>query len=180
MKICIRKELCVVGNIEQPLDNFYKNKGMLDGHAGRCKECSKKEVKENTEKNKLTNPNYVEEERLRGRDKYDRLCSDGRDKKPTYEQKKETIQRYHDKFPEIRKAHLATINMKCEVKGNNLHHWSYNDEHLQDVIELTVKQHKTAHRFLVYNQEAKMYETLNGVLLKTKEIHELYITQYIY
>lgn len=71
-----------------------------------------------------------------------------------------------------------TSRMKPQTKGNHLHHWSYNIEHAKDVIELSIKDHATAHRFMVYDQERKMYRKLTGELLDTKEGHENYIKQH--
>ena len=61
--------------------------------------------------------------------------------------------------------------MKAKTHGNNLHHWSYNDEHFKDVIELNVKDHAMVHRHIIYDQERMMYRDLDGVLLDTRERH---------
>jgi hypothetical protein len=66
--------------------------------------------------------------------------------------------------------------MKPLIKGNQLHHWSYNKEHYKDVIELTPKEHHKAHRFIVYDQERMMYRTFDkNLLLDTRERHETFI-----
>lgn len=38
-KKCSRKENCVVGNVEQPYSNFYRNIIKSDQHEGICKSC---------------------------------------------------------------------------------------------------------------------------------------------
>ena len=64
----------------------------------------------------------------------------------------------------------------CLPTGAEKHHWSYNDEHFKDVIWLSKKEHNKAHRFIVYDQERKMYRNcFTNVLLDTKQSHETFI-----
>lgn len=35
----------------KPLFNFYKHKQMKDGHLNKCKDCNKKDTKDNRKKN---------------------------------------------------------------------------------------------------------------------------------
>ncbi|ENN8375873.1 hypothetical protein ACAX46_001263 [Providencia rettgeri] len=41
---------CFKCNKEKPLSEFYKHKGTLDGHLNKCKECTRLDVKRNSEK----------------------------------------------------------------------------------------------------------------------------------
>ncbi len=56
---------CFKCEIAKPIVEFYKHPAMGDGYLGKCKECTKKDTKAQTEKNK---PKYLEylKERYRG------------------------------------------------------------------------------------------------------------------
>ncbi len=64
-------------------------------------------------------------------------------------------------------------------EGYHLHHWSYKPEHQLDVIELTSEHHYIVHRHTIYDQEQMMYRTKDGVLLDSKESHNLYTSQFL-
>lgn len=159
---------CIICNKKKPLTDYYKHSQMSDGYLNKCKDCCKIQAKEREELLRK-NPKWAEKERTRHRDKYHRL--EYREiHKPTYEQKKVQMKRYIDKYPEKLQAKLNSQNLKVNIKGNNLHHWSYNEEHYKDVIELSVKDHATIHRFTTYDQERMMYRiSSNGILLDTRE-----------
>lgn len=163
---------CFKCGIEKDLNEFYAHPQMPDGRVNKCKECNKKDVKDNYFKNR-ENPEYIEKERARGREKYERLSYVNR--KPNKESRKKHMYNYRQKYPEKYAAKNASQHIEKNNKNNHLHHWSYNKEHYKDVIELTIKHHALAHRFLVYDQERMMYRTINGILLDTKEAHIEYI-----
>jgi hypothetical protein len=163
-KKCIRCQLL------KPLFEYYTHPGMFDKHLNKCKECCKEQAKERESVLKQ-NQEWVEKERARGREKSKRLIHKPRNK----EQKKEAMNRYYLRYPEKQAAGVKTRDIKSKVKGNHLHHWSYNIEHALDVIELTKEEHYLLHRFMIYDQERKMYRTINGVLLDTKESQMEYL-----
>jgi hypothetical protein len=151
------------------IEMFYVHNRMADGRLNICIDCTKKRIAEREEKLRL-NPEWLEKEKARGRDKYHRLGC----KKPTYEMKKKAMEKYKQKYPEKYIARSFASNLKPTIKGNHLHHWSYNVEHAKDVIELSEVEHNTLHRFIIYDQERMMYRKLDGELLDTKELHFQY------
>lgn len=168
-------KICFKCNTEKPLSDYYKHKQMADGHLNKCKTCTQLDTKTRTD-DLSKDPKWVEKEQARHREKYHRL--EYREKhKPTSEMKKLAISRYNEKYPEKRLSRNSISNLRPTVEGNELHHWSYNEKHRKDVIELTVKHHAKGHRFLVYDQERMMYRrTDNNELLDTKEKHLEWIT----
>lgn len=163
MKICFK---C---GKEKPVSEFYKHPAMSDGHLNKCKECVREDVGKNYEK-KAKDPNFLEKERDRGRDKYRRLYV-GMSKANVARNK-----RYLNRYPEKESAKNSSANLISAFEGAERHHWSYNEEHFKDVIWLSKKDHMKAHRFIVYDQERKMYRCIDtNELLDTKQRHEKYI-----
>lgn len=167
-------KICFKCNVNKPLSEFYKHKKMSDGHLNKCKDCTKKDTKSRTDI-LSENPEWVEKEKTRNRQKYYRLNYRGKHK-PTYEQKKITTEKYNKMYPEKKESRGYTSHLKPIVEGNHLHHWSYNKEHYKDVIELSKELHNKAHRYMIYDQERMMYRrTDNNALLDTRESHIEYI-----
>ena len=163
MKVCFK---C---GIKKPISDYYKHSQMSDGHLNKCKECAKKDVKCNYKEN-VKDPNFIVKERKRGRGKYHRLYEGTGKANP------ENNARYNIKFPEKYLSKSASSNLIKPFEGAEKHHWSYNDEHFKDVIWLSKKEHNKAHRFIVYDQERKMYRNcFTNVLLDTKQSHETFI-----
>lgn len=171
METEIIKKVCFRCGIEQPLSEFYKHKQMGDGHLNKCKTCTKEDTKSREVELRNSDPEWVEAEKVRAREKYYRLGYKD-EHKPTAEKKKIIIENYKAKYPEKQLAKNATQHLKIEILGNQLHHWSYNEEHFKDAIELSVREHKKLHRYIFYDQERKMYRRVdNNMLLDTRESH---------
>lgn len=183
------KKQCFKCSEIKDLTDFYKHPQMPDGRVNKCKECNKNDVKENYLL-KMQDPLYVEKERLRGRKKHHTLYSPIKNSKLdenfhkiwyTPEElkviKKISKNNYIQKFPEKRKGEIAITNFK-KIKGVDCHHWSYNDAHLKDIIQITKKYHLSLHNKMIYDKELKMYRRKDtNELLNTKEVHLKFIKE---
>jgi len=145
-------KVCAKCKVEKENDEFYKKPS--GKCRPRCKECTK-------------------QERV---DKYH--TGNVSMKKPEKKRKQELKTEFYAKYPEKKGAHYAAGHIK-KSPGNIMHHWSYNEEHWKDTIELSSKDHGLIHRYLKYSQPYKMYITKAGMLLYTRELHEKYITEII-
>ena len=152
----IKKDCFKCGEVK-PLSEYYKHKAMGDGHLGKCKLCTKKDTASRIEIKKKTDPEWVfnEKERCRLKSKSNRNTA-------------ESNAAYKDRYPEKHKARIAAQGIP-KIEGHQNHHWSYNEEHFQDVILLTISNHYKIHRNMIYDPERLMYRTIHGILLDTRE-----------
>lgn len=100
-----------------PLDSFYKHSKMADGRVNKCKECNKKDVRDNRKKNISYYRSYDSERGSR--------------------QTKEEIQKYRASNPKKYRAHqlvhyarrIGTLKIEpCEICGSQKvvgHHDDY-------------------------------------------------------
>ena len=120
----------------KPLSEFYKHPAMGDGHLGKCKTCTKRDVAENIERLK-TNPHWLIKERERSRLKTRKARRLGKIKPLSTAQRYQRTKRFRTNNPLKYKAHRIAENavrngklpkQPCEVCGNpkaQKHHDDY-------------------------------------------------------
>lgn len=159
---------CNICKITKSLNEYYKHPKCKDGYSQKCKECSKK-LSDDRYKKLILDPEFHEKEKARRRVKEKKVIIP----KSKYQYYLDRKARYPEKYK------IANMLKHYPKKStHHQHHWSYNDKHFNDCIELTPEDHRTIHKFIVYDQERYMYRrTDNMELLDTREEHEEYIKQ---
>lgn len=76
---------------------------------------------------------------------------------------------------QIKKVAREQANSIECPSGYVRHHWSYDFSNHLDIIILTRKDHSFIHRHLKYVPEKYCFESINGIILDTKEKHQYYI-----
>ena len=156
----------------KPLTAYYKHPQMGDGRLGKCKDCTKDDVKKDHYR-KIADPAWAKSEQDRHRLKYHRLQYRGKHKQ-TPEAQAVSKAIYIERWPEKVKARALTGRLHGK-DGKHMHHWSYAEGNAKDLIELDAKDHATVHRFIVYDQQEMAYRRKdNGELLATRGLHESY------
>ena len=154
-----------------PLDKRGRN-----GLSWRCRACLAIYSKQIYEKRKL-NPIWVEAQKDASRKRAKEYRKEAKVRKNKQSNKNYKLL-YSEKYPEKIRAQsvMSYLLKKISVKGSIWHHWSYNEEHLKDVILLTINEHAKAHRFLIYDQERYMFRRYDtNELLDNKSRHEEFI-----
>lgn len=114
------RKICTKCGEDKSLDDYYKQRGMKDGHFNKCKDCYKYDVKGNRENNIEY---YRDYDRRRGN-----------------RQTKEYFDGYYAKYPNKYKAQTMVGNAirdkklfkeACEVCGTEGHIHAHHDDYLK-------------------------------------------------
>lgn len=142
---------------EKDINSFYKHPKTKDGLMEKCKNCHKLLIRNNYLKN-IDDPNYIEKERKRGREKYKRLGSVNKNK---------IVYGNNNAARFLR-------NKGFNLDGLEVHHWNYNKE--KCVFILSKRAHKLIHKYLELNIDMKIF-TYNNKLLDSKIKHHEFIIE---
>lgn len=145
---------CFKCGTEQPRCEFYRHPQMADGHLGKCKECTKADVRTRAfvkrdeilkyERQRAMLPHRVEQRREYARSSMGRAAQS------------KSCRQYHEKNPQKKEAHWLTSNAirdgrlirkPCEVCGVvkvQAHHEDYSKP--LEVVWLCVKHHRERHK----------------------------------
>lgn len=147
-----------------PPEQYYRHPETADGLLHVCKSCHKRRMAERWRQKRETDPDWVEAERVRGREKYHRLG---------YVRSVRRRGTSAPCLPEQKRAYSLCQHVPCPP-GYQRHHWSYREEHATDVLLLTQADHYTLHRYLTYSRADRCFRTASGELLDTRRKHEAY------
>jgi len=125
-----------------------------------CKDC-RKEIIRKRHHVKSNDPEWVEKERARHREKYHRL--DYKEKQLIWDKDK----------PWKKTSAYKNLHRDLKIpKGVASHHWNYADDKLRDVVLMDFKNHKSFHQLIKLDVEKRIFKVIKtGDWLNTRKKH---------
>jgi len=154
---------CFECGVIKSITEFYKNSSMSGGRVNKCKSCTRASV-EARRLIKMQDPEWAFKEAERHRLKAIKQRESGY-KSPNAK----TTKRADYK----KRATTASMRLPCP-EGKERHHWNYNKEYWKCVFNVDVKFHNKIHRYTKYDPDMKMYRTVHGTLLDSRELASKY------
>jgi hypothetical protein len=168
----MESKVCIICNEDKLVNEYYNHPQMKDGKINKCKSCCKTQSKSrNIELSK--DPKWVIKERYRNREKYHRLGYIEKQKEWNVKHEWKSNNKYKGLRRWYERRH-GVLDPFIE-----LHHWSYKDENLRDVILLSRSIHKKLHSELELIYSERCYKTSDGKILDTRKKHEAFINEFI-
>jgi hypothetical protein len=164
---------CFNCKIDKLTTEFYKHKGMKDGFLNKCKECCKKESINYYDK-KSVDLEWKLKEKNRAKEKYHRLNYSEINKKLKIEK------------PWLKSSKYVNIRRKLKNNGiiltdeQHLHHWSYKEDNLEDIIIISKNEHRLIHRYISLDKEHLFFISKYGEKLNTKQKHIEFIEKILF
>jgi hypothetical protein len=124
-------KICRLCNINKPFEDYYKHPRLTSGVDSKCKECVKSKSKIRHQDLTENDPNFVNKERERHKEKYHRLGY--KDQQLEWDKDKPW------KKTSIYKGLSKKLGLE---RGFEAHHWNYNDDYLEDIFVLQASAHK--------------------------------------
>lgn len=155
----VKQKRCPQCDFIKPAEDFHKG-------SKRCKKCEDIILD-------ITSPlpskpvKTIEDERKRHREKYHRLGY----KEKQIEWDKDKPWKKLTIYKSLRKKQYKELDRNFE-----LHHWNYNDDYLEDVFVLEIRDHKKLHTYLNLSNK-KIFYLDDGTYLDTKEKHQNFIQE---
>lgn len=146
--------ICNKCNLEKGIE-FYKNDKT-------CKDC-RKIFQRNRNKENKNNPDFVEKERARGREKYARL--NYKDKQKEWDSNK----------PWKNTSTYKNLHRDLKIpRGISAHHWNYFK--LKDIVLMDNDEHKAFHQLIELDVEKRVFKIKKtGEYLDTRNKHLCFI-----
>lgn len=147
---------------------------MGDGHLNKCKKCCKIQANERY-REKVNDDSWIESERLRGRIKAKKYKY-----KANKSSKRKAARKYLLSNKDKRNASNHVHRNLSGRFGLEAHHWSYNKRDWLDIFWLSPSFHGFIHRFMEYDEEAKMYRHYDTKeLLDSRQKHKQFMDSFM-